>query len=58
MIDTFSKFAFAVPVKNKTGLLLLLLLVTEAFETLLKDKQPKNLQQMKVKSSSMVLLKS
>jgi len=39
VIDTFSKFAFAVPVKNKTGVL-----VTEAFESLLKERQPKNLQ--------------
>ena len=39
VIDTFSKFAFAVPVKNKTAVL-----VSKAFESLLKDRQPKNLQ--------------
>lgn len=39
VIDTFSKFAFALLVKNKTGVL-----VTETFESLLKDRQPKNLQ--------------
>lgn len=39
VIDTFSKYGMAVPVKNKTALL-----VAEAFKGLLKTRQPRNLQ--------------
>ena len=39
VIDTFSKQAFAIPIKNKTGQA-----VTEAFEGILKKKKPNNLQ--------------
>lgn len=36
VIDTFSKFAWAIPLKTKTGLE-----VSNAFETILKDRKPK-----------------
>ena len=52
VIDTFSKFGFAVPVKNKTGVL-----VTQAFESLLKNKHPKNLQTDEGKNFLVVFLK-
>jgi hypothetical protein len=39
VIDTFSKFSWVIPVKNKTGDL-----VTSAFQNILKSRQPNNLQ--------------
>ena len=39
VIDTFSKQAFAIPIKNKTAQA-----VTEAFEGILKHRKPNNLQ--------------